>query len=682
MKVGDVQPSSRKRPRLEDELENDHQGFKLVKRVGVRQEPGRLIPFKPITPAPPTFSSTQGRLVGIFERLTQTEPPKANPFKFEIPAFPTRLNLSPDPTPKSWDHLLPTTSDCGPSPFVNLETTEQIASDEDESPTMSPYPRRSKSTTSVETDKDRSLTCLETVDDAAESKALPLVAQENKENQAPVVEIVVTTSPDTRSASASDERQSETPVSDEPEFKANSNSSFSPQETISSDVEESLDEDVEVGITEWPDIGATDGLVYNGGGDENPMDGGLFSPLGLRKALCCEESLQSPFAPSASKRTSVAPQRRGGFMPFGSPNLLTELEPVRSSPAFSKNPFEIFGGNSCFYNQDSESSLQTSFDFDDESPSHEAEHILDFGKYFDIQTGKSARWLEFNCERVTIPEPSNDGLVSPFEPVLRNFGKPNQPAVEDERLRDAPDEVTKEVSSRKDIWAALLAAETKYLPNPSYFCHQNLKNNSRRMLVDYIFSVAAEMFLHRQTVQMAINYLDRFFSKTTNIQMDLLQLISVVALYIAAKKEEVQAQSPQKYLELCCAPLLTIPQFNSIELKMMEILEWELTPPTYSAWLFLYLRNAAFDDPELFGPSYVTELPNDDVASLEHTINLEFYWNVSGLIDIFMHQEECLHYPMSLATAAALFVCLAEKTEAFDEEDDEMKGLIIYSLFN
>jgi hypothetical protein len=43
--------------------------------------------------------------------------------------------------------------------------------------------------------------------------------------------------------------------------------------------------------------------------------------------------------------------------------------------------------------------------------------------------------------------------------------------------------------------------------------------------------------MHRQTFQTALNFMDRFYSRTPHLCMDLHQILASCALFIAAKKE-------------------------------------------------------------------------------------------------------------------------------------------------
>ena len=95
------------------------------------------------------------------------------------------------------------------------------------------------------------------------------------------------------------------------------------------------------------------------------------------------------------------------------------------------------------------------------------------------------------------------------------------------------------------------------------------------------------------------------------------------------------------------------------------MLDWKLTPPTYSDWLSLYLRNAALEYPDVFRMvDYINE-PQDVKAEMpkcDLKFDLDFFRKAICLLDVFTHMEASLHFPASIASAAAFYViCLTDK---------------------
>ena len=84
----------------------------------------------------------------------------------------------------------------------------------------------------------------------------------------------------------------------------------------------------------------------------------------------------------------------------------------------------------------------------------------------------------------------------------------------------------------------LLEKENKNRPDENYFVnHPNLTHEHRAILVDWIMEICEDLAFKRDTLHYAVNYLDRFLSKTENIEKNILQLIGVACLSIAGKFE-------------------------------------------------------------------------------------------------------------------------------------------------
>ena len=59
----------------------------------------------------------------------------------------------------------------------------------------------------------------------------------------------------------------------------------------------------------------------------------------------------------------------------------------------------------------------------------------------------------------------------------------------------------------------------------------------RAMLVDWMMEVCNEFTMKRETFHLSVNYVDRILSLMINIQKNELQLIGIVAMFIASKIE-------------------------------------------------------------------------------------------------------------------------------------------------
>ena len=105
------------------------------------------------------------------------------------------------------------------------------------------------------------------------------------------------------------------------------------------------------------------------------------------------------------------------------------------------------------------------------------------------------------------------------------------------------------------------SADAYYLNNSQ----AHINANMRAILLDWMMEVAKEYRLKRETYHLSVNYLDRFLSKSCNIQKHQLQLAGVTALYIASKFEEIY---PPKITDFVKS---TDDGYSAEQIRLMEI---------------------------------------------------------------------------------------------------------------
>ena len=93
--------------------------------------------------------------------------------------------------------------------------------------------------------------------------------------------------------------------------------------------------------------------------------------------------------------------------------------------------------------------------------------------------------------------------------------------------------------------------------------------------------ICEEFAFKRDTFHYAINYIDRFLSKTKNIQKSLLQLIAITSLSIAAKIEEVQIPKLLEYANTTNEQFTVEDIINYEQFLLILNIKWELSPFLY-----------------------------------------------------------------------------------------------------
>lgn len=153
-----------------------------------------------------------------------------------------------------------------------------------------------------------------------------------------------------------------------------------------------------------------------------------------------------------------------------------------------------------------------------------------------------------------------------------------------------------------DLWAEMKRKEHNYVHDASYMKrHVGLEPQMRAILLDWLLEIAQAYRLHRETVHLAIEYIDRFMTLTKRaMRIDRLQLIGMTALFLAAKVEEIY---PPKLKEFA-AHMDTYSSDNEdaiskFELFMLKTLNWEISPVTANTWLMTYLQIACINHADL-----------------------------------------------------------------------------------
>jgi G1/S-specific cyclin-E1 len=102
-----------------------------------------------------------------------------------------------------------------------------------------------------------------------------------------------------------------------------------------------------------------------------------------------------------------------------------------------------------------------------------------------------------------------------------------------------------------DYWSMLQDREPVYTPNPSYLSrHPEIKPKMRAMLLDWLIEVSEEFVLHRETLYLAINFIDRILAAKCNMAKSMIQTLGISCLFIAAKLQEIYPPHISRFAEL------------------------------------------------------------------------------------------------------------------------------------
>jgi len=153
-------------------------------------------------------------------------------------------------------------------------------------------------------------------------------------------------------------------------------------------------------------------------------------------------------------------------------------------------------------------------------------------------------------------------------------------------VRAKPDPVL----STERVLAALLATETKYLPEVGDYMHKvqrDLVPSHRKIVTDWMLEVTEEQECSPQVFLSAVQYLDRVLA-CLPIKRTQLQLLASACLLLASKLHDPR---PMSLLNLVvftdCS--ISVPELQSMEMLVLEKLRWELAAPTSAQLLALLM---------------------------------------------------------------------------------------------
>ncbi|ESO10856.1 hypothetical protein HELRODRAFT_109171 [Helobdella robusta] len=196
-------------------------------------------------------------------------------------------------------------------------------------------------------------------------------------------------------------------------------------------------------------------------------------------------------------------------------------------------------------------------------------------------------------------------------------------------------------TNSQETWFCMVSREME----PPYFRDENLyKQNPdiqpkmRAILIDWLIEVCDVYKLHRKTLHMAIDYVDRYLSRSNGIQKTTLQLIGITSLFIASKNEEIY---PPKLPEFCFITdgACTIEEMLAFELHMLRVLDWKLAPVTCVCWLGLFLQNHA-------------SKPGDEFLLVRY--DQDVFVRASQLLDLCLMSTESLQFRYHMLASVTL----------------------------
>ncbi|XP_064609074.1 G2/mitotic-specific cyclin-A-like [Liolophura sinensis] len=146
-----------------------------------------------------------------------------------------------------------------------------------------------------------------------------------------------------------------------------------------------------------------------------------------------------------------------------------------------------------------------------------------------------------------------------------------------------------------DIYAYLREAETRNRPKAGYMKKQpDITTNMRCILVDWLVEVAEEYKLHRETLFLAVNYIDRFLSHMSVLRGKL-QLVGAASMFLAAKYEEIYPPDVGEFVYIT-DDTYSKKQVLRMEHLVLKVLSFDVAVPTINWFCERFVKQCGADE--------------------------------------------------------------------------------------
>jgi hypothetical protein len=142
-----------------------------------------------------------------------------------------------------------------------------------------------------------------------------------------------------------------------------------------------------------------------------------------------------------------------------------------------------------------------------------------------------------------------------------------------------------------DTIAVMKRQEAHYTTTENLYEGRIADVQCRSLMVDWCFSVADFFEYSRSTVHIAINCLDRYLAKRSDV-LDgkrVFQLIAMTCFYTAVKIHESVALNPSMVAQLSKG-IYTEKEVETVEADILMTLSWRVNPPIAASFAMSYLK--------------------------------------------------------------------------------------------
>lgn len=216
------------------------------------------------------------------------------------------------------------------------------------------------------------------------------------------------------------------------------------------------------------------------------------------------------------------------------------------------------------------------------------------------------------------PTSTTSREVPPPAPTTTTFPPPTPAPVIEVSLEDkAPSDPQSVQEYASDIIEQFFSSEARALPRSDYMDMQtDVTGKMRMILIDWLIEVHSKYRLRPETLHLTVNLVDRYLSKKV-INKKRLQLVGVVAMFIATKFEEISPPELPDWVYIT-DNAYTKDDVLLMECNMLSTLGFQIVVPT-AAHFFEPLAVAnGCDARHRSCAQYLLELGLLDIRMLQH----------------------------------------------------------------
>jgi len=217
---------------------------------------------------------------------------------------------------------------------------------------------------------------------------------------------------------------------------------------------------------------------------------------------------------------------------------------------------------------------------------------------------------------IVLPQPQ---VVATLVRVAPPAAKPGEPCCSVSEGDSQDPRLASEYAG--DILGRLLDTELLFVPRPDYMLAQaDINAEMRAILIDWLVDVHRKYRLRPETLFLTVNIIDRYLS-VRHVVRRRLQLLGVVALFIAAKYEEID---PPRARNLADETVNTYSEreIATMECVVLAALDFQIAVPTPVHFLGLLQRANRCDAVQKSLVQYALELSLLDVRNVRYPPSL------------------------------------------------------------